>query len=202
MISRNHLDSFTLPKLHKELRHFGVTDPPLDHSACVDMIMNLLERKVPRKNTMIQQTLEAEGMPDSPVSSVQPPSEVSNIAINQSFAQSFQKPSSDDTLSNLCTLLTSHIQQQNQQVKLQQEQAFQQQEMLTKLLTVLSINSASAQSRSQTDFQPPAALEQNFNTASRTQVPENFSMFSSSASKFLSSQIPQFGGTDKEDVKI
>ncbi|KMQ93364.1 hypothetical protein RF55_6536 [Lasius niger] len=76
MISRNHLDSFTLPKLHKELRHFGVTDPPLDHLACVDMIMNLLERKVPRKNTMIQQTLEAEGMPDSPVSSVQPHSEL------------------------------------------------------------------------------------------------------------------------------
>ncbi|CAL1672060.1 unnamed protein product [Lasius platythorax] len=201
MFSRSHLDSFTLPKLHEELRQFGVTDPPLDHPACVDMIISLFERKVPRKNTLIHQTLEAEGMPDSPVSAVQPPSEVSNIPTNQSFAQSFQKPS-DDTLSNLCTLLASHIQQQNQQVKLQQEQAFQQQEMLTKMLTVLSINSASVQSRNQTDFQTPTTMEQNFNSASRSQVPENFSMFSSSASKFLSSQIPQFGGTDKEDVEI
>ncbi|CAL1671694.1 unnamed protein product [Lasius platythorax] len=101
MISRNHLDSFTFPKLHEELRHFGVTDPPLDHSACVDMIMNLLERTVPRKNTMIQQTLEAEGMPDSPVSAVQLPSEL-KVGVKLIFT-----PCNPGTEFQLCKSLAS-----------------------------------------------------------------------------------------------
>ncbi|KMQ85523.1 hypothetical protein RF55_15869 [Lasius niger] len=34
------------------------------------------------------------------------------------------------------------------------------------------------------------------------QVPENFSVVSSNATKFLSSQIPQFGGTEEDNVEI
>lgn len=95
----------------------------------------------------------------------------------------------------MCTLLATHIQHQNQQ-------ALQQQEMMRQMLSALSINTVATHTQKQNKVHPIATQEQDHNITNHTQVSESFSTFSSNASKFLSSQIPQFGGTEEENVEI
>lgn len=61
--------------------------------------------------------------------------EVSDILTDQSPLQNCQKSESDNTLAHMCSLLTTHIQHQNQQ-------ALQQREMMKQMLSALSINTA------------------------------------------------------------
>lgn len=193
MLARDQLDKYTLAKLQGELNHFGISNPPKDREICIAMIMDLFERNKSRPGSKDQQAQEAEGVANSPCSSAgQPLLEVSDTSINQSTPQSLQRPVADNTLSQMCTLLASHIHRQNRQ-------ASQQQELLNQLLATLSIGPTAARSQKQDNTHPVAAFQQNHNSS---QVSESFSTFSNNASKFLSSQIPQFGRTEEENIEI
>lgn len=106
MMSRKQLDKFTLAKLQDELLHFGITNPPNNHTACVDMVLDCLEKSTSNRNTMSSQAQEADGTADSPKSStVQPSLEVSNILSSQASNQISQKSASDNMLSQFCLLM-------------------------------------------------------------------------------------------------
>ncbi|CAL1671940.1 unnamed protein product [Lasius platythorax] len=88
MMSRKQLDKFTLAKLQDELLHFGITNPPNNHTACVDMVLDCLEKSTSNRNTMSSQAQEADGTADSPKSStVQPSLESQALQQQKMFKQ-------------------------------------------------------------------------------------------------------------------
>lgn len=135
---------------------------------------------------------KATGLANSPdASAAQSFPEVSNFSLSQSSNKTFNKSALDNTLPHLCTLMSNHMKQQNQQMQLQmkfQEQVFQQQEMLSQMVAMLNCSA----SQGQNQFGPSSASlnSQDQCATNYMQVPEHFSVASSNATKFLSSQIP------------
>jgi len=84
MLSREHLEKFTLVKL-QELLHLGVTVPPKDREKCIDMILDLFEIGKMRAASSNQQVHEAvrAAIPLRSSAAHSSP-EVSDISIDQS----------------------------------------------------------------------------------------------------------------------
>lgn len=195
MLSRTQLETYQLSKLQEELQRYGIQFLPQGRTKCIDLLIELYQNKNRITRNTDQLATEAESLADSPVSSAAHPlSEVSHLG-NDSRNLNLQKPSNSDPLAQLCTLLSTHIQQQNQH-------AHQQKEMLSEMMSALSVSNVASRHPIYEDQLPPPLQEQNYNTASTSQVPETFSLFSSNAAKFFSSQIPQFGETEDENVEL
>lgn len=155
-------------------------------------MMDLLKKKALRKESMNLLGLETEGVPNYPLAAATNlQNEVSNTILEQSTEQYPQKVSTDILIQQLTETLASYIQQQKLQMQ-----------ALTQKVTELNINPITTQTLRQASFLPGTLQELDQQSTSFTQVPEHFSMATSNAPKYLSSQIPHFGDTEEEDVEI
>lgn len=74
--------------------------------------------------------------------------------------------------------------------------------MLSELMSALTVSNTASGRPSDDGQLPSPQQERGFNTTSTSQVSETFLIVSGNATKFLSSQIPQFGGIEGDNVEI
>jgi len=151
------------------------------------------ERGITLDNFVKNQTHEVDRTPNQP-NSANEPTEAGTPMVIQSSNDESRKMSATDLLPQLCTLLSK----MQQQLQLQREQD-KRHEMMQLLLT-LNVGDTASQNRHSTS----ATLfpKQNHQSLNLSQMPENFSSVSSRDVKFLSSQIPQFSGSEEDNVNL
>lgn len=74
--------------------------------------------------------------------------------------------------------------------------------MLRQMFSSLNINYALTQNQTQAGYQPEPPQGQAHHSSNYSQVPESFSIASCNTAKYLSSQIPQFSGTEEDNVEL
>ncbi|XP_011858461.1 PREDICTED: uncharacterized protein K02A2.6-like [Vollenhovia emeryi] len=217
---RQRYNAMSLEELQQEIQNFGL-DPPESHDDCIAQITSHLEKNGPLldfadDNTQgetssslgysASQIYRDSGVP----SFIQPGNrQLQGSAPDAAFTQLRRLMAQEMLkLQQAQAAQQAQVSQQQEMLKLQQAQAIQQQEMLNKIMAAVNRNSTENQGPA---GQPISSLVQNadgFNplpASTSLQAPqstENPSVASMNASRFLVSQIPQFGGTEDEDVEL
>lgn len=130
MITRKQLESFTLAKLQEELLRFGISNPPVEHTTCFDLLLDLWKGKISHGDTSEFQALEAEGNANSPSSTAAQPSfEGNNTLLKQTSNNESHKSSTESGLPHFCEMMFKQMQLQQQAQQQIQLQIKEQQEL-------------------------------------------------------------------------
>jgi len=120
------------------------------------------------------------------------------------FDSGSQLTPSDKSQTNSDSIMMEQMHLQKEQIAQQQkmlQQMAQQQATIQQLLISLSIGQGAQRSQSTNNENFGASLNQEMGPTLINRVPDISSAATGQAVKFLSSQIPTFGGTDDEDVE-
>lgn len=178
MLSRSTVESYTLEKLQEELHRAGVKHVPNDHIKCVNMVLALWEHKQKEKISMATET---------PIPSLPPGSAYTHMSSDQGAVAG---PPPD-----VATILDRRFSQLNSML-ISQMQA--QQQIFAQMIAAAN-NPATCQTTPSVVPETSPPLERMDANAS---FHETFSSATANATKFLSSQIAQFSGSEQENVEL
>lgn len=185
MISREQLETYTFPKIQQELLNRGVSVVPQTRERSIDMLLDLMERNVPGAERTTTPDQEIKKSTDF----------YPNIANQEAiaFLSSQMKEQRKEQL-NFNMEIMQKMQQMfaafainnNQPASLPQEERIQ--------------PHSNTEIPQQSDCTIQTASVSHPQTAA-TQVSDHFTMTSSNAAKFLSSQVPTFTGTEEDNIE-
>ncbi|KAM0727851.1 hypothetical protein ACS0PU_005320 [Formica fusca] len=172
----NKLNKLSLAQLQQEVRNYGYTDIPKTRAGCIDLILMHLEKNGPLSEASDSQPQEAWGEA-LPLTTAQ--TFVENTTQGNTF-DNYQDQNSNPGFPQFCMFMKETMQRQ--------------QDMINQLVMALTL------------CQRPAHVQSHYvspvSTPRDLDINEKFSAATGNAVKFLSSQIPHFGGTEDESIDL
>ncbi|XP_011878157.1 PREDICTED: uncharacterized protein LOC105567696, partial [Vollenhovia emeryi] len=203
---RQRYDAMSLEELQQEIQNFGL-DPPEARDECIAQITSHLQKNGPLLD-FTEDNTHGETSSSLGYSASQIYRDSGVASLIQPGNRQLQGSAPDAAFTQLRQLMAQEMVKLQQAQAAQQAQVSQQQEMLNKIMAAVNRNSTENQGPA---GQPISSLVQNVvgsnplpasTTLQAPQSAETPSMASMNASRFLVSQIPQFGGTEDEDVEL
>lgn len=190
---RQRLENMSLEELKEEARLRGFR-PLSDKNQCIERIITQASRIELENQTLMDQTESSSAVNNFQVLT-EPENIIQESQENSQSDSSLQTGSSEKTISQLYAMLSEQLHSQQQQQMLIQQQMFQQNTIMQQMIATLNIN------RDNSHSSIPSLGSQN--CVQRSSDRHFFSSISpAQAVKLLSSQLPEFGGTDDEDVEM
>lgn len=210
-LARRRLEKLSLPSLKEEAMKYGIKLSTEIHERWVDAIVDHLTRNNPKDNNMPQmpETCDEPNSPESAAGNIKV-SSAPEIFLFDAGKQTTADKSYVQPDSLIIEQFRLQREQMSQQMKILQQMS-QQQATFQQLFTSLCINQGSQrnytyldESKNQSSTQVPQAQQvaQVPEPQQVNQIPEISVAATGQAVKFLSSQIPTFGGTEEEDIEI
>lgn len=192
---RERVDVMSMDELREEARCRGLR-PLADRSQCIDRILTHAERQSVSRPMSGETGEPSDGLQEQPIRIEAGIDGISAVpAVDSGRSSGATMRSAEIAISQLCALMASQMQSQQQQQALMQQHVLQQQALMQQMLTAMSGNRGNAQSTARAPENQTA--EQGRSTAQPL-----ISASPAQAIKLLASQIPDFGGSEEEDVEI
>lgn len=197
MTTRERFDKMSLTELQEEAKAYGITNFPEEHSKCIDRLMDHLDRNGPlgemyHLSSSQKASGEARCAGDEDASRSNAKYQGSDPGTNH--------PGLTDMNSPQFCIFMDHLMKQQQQMM--QQQMMQQQQMTQQFITSFCNQQRydQQQSYAEGNFVPTRSQDRYFSSQFRN--PEISSASTGHAVKFLTSQIPSFGGLEDDDVEL
>lgn len=201
-LAKKRLENLSLPSLKEDALKYGIKLSTEVHGRWVDAIIDYLTRKGSLRSNNVQ-------FPDTDGEPCSPELASGNTKIDSTpevllFDTGTQKPTTVKSNMQLNPLIAEQLYVQREQMSHQMkifEQMAQQQAMMQQLFTSLSINQGFQRNQSYFNGNMGSAITQDPESQQIHHSQDISIAATSQAIKFLSSQIPNFGGTEDEDVE-
>lgn len=202
-LAKKQLEKLTFPHLRDEAKKYGIRLSTDVRERWIDAIIDHLTRYGPLRECPTQQTDGAEEtyLPGTLTTGNQEVDPVPEIFLLDAGTQ---KPPTNKSQSISESLIMEQLQLQKEQMSHQQkilQQMSQQQILIQQLFASININQGHSRNQPLLNESIGLSLSQDSESHRVDRFPDISSAATGQAVKFLSSQIPTYGGTDDEDIE-